>query len=290
MTDGDEEYTTAGLETLLGAIPDLLRESGVVVSPVHYTGLRQPDMLFDHPEAPLPEVLELICLSRPRTVFLAPNLFDSEQLVEGRDRELPGLDVLLREASQRDGEVFGLTMTWVLDGVLCTWFARARWYERLLDEADIVVEAAQGIDDIDRDLHREQNLEDLERWKAMILADAVFRRSTVNKRTIVAKTLFAAQGEAVEDPWLERHLLKEVRQAAAIAVLQHEQHLGARIPEISERLTASNLWVNVRTQSKQMAAVAQFVGEVADGWMLSALFLDRVRVAALAAADRHRRR
>jgi hypothetical protein len=289
VTDADEEYTTAGLETLLGAIPDRLRGAGVAVSPVHFTGLRQPDMLFHHPEAPLADVLELIGISRPRAVFLAPNLFDSEQVVERPEGELPDLDALLRKASQRDGEVVGLTMTWVLDGMICTWLASARWCEQLIDEAEIIVEAAQGIDDIDRGLRWKQNREQLARCKAMILADAGFRRATVNKRTTVAKTLLAAQGEVIEDPWLERHLLKEVRQAAAIEVSQHEQNLDSQIPDIAERLIASDLWVNVRTQGQQMTAVAQFIIEVADGWMLSELFRKQVRVATLAAADRRRR-
>ena len=288
MTDVDEDYTTEGLEALLGAIPDRLREAGVAVSPVQYTGLRHPDMLFNPPEAPLSEVLELIVISRPRVVFLAPNVFETEEWVGGRERDLPGL--LLREASQRDGEVFGLTMTWVLDGVVCTWLIRARLYERLLDEADIVAAAAQGIEEIDRGLRQEQNRGELARWEAMILADAGFRGATVNKRTTVAKILLAAQGEVIEDRWLEGRLLKEVRQAAAIEVSQREQYLESQIPDIAERLIGSDLWVDVRTKGKQRTAVAQFIGEVTDGWMLSEPFLEQVRDAALVAAARHRLR
>ncbi|RIJ77582.1 hypothetical protein D1871_06340 [Nakamurella silvestris] len=77
---------------MLFEIPDRLQIHSVAVSPVHFSGSRQPDLLFDYAEAPLSDVLDLIGLSQAKVVFLAANLFDSNNLVEGRERDLPGVE------------------------------------------------------------------------------------------------------------------------------------------------------------------------------------------------------
>lgn len=287
--DGTDGYSTADLEALLTEIPDRLQTFKVAVSPANYSGSRQPDILFDHAEATLPEVLELIGLSQPKVVFLMANLFDSSDLAEGRERDLPGVEFLVRSRAEQDDEIFGLTLTWVLDGVLCSWLVRAKWYEDLLDEVEIAVEAAKGIDDIDRDLRQEQNREQFARCRALVLADGGFRGATVNKRTTVVKMILAAHGEVVEDPWLERHLIKEVRQEAAIEVARQEELLESRLSNLAARLVDSDLWVNVRTQGQQRTAVARFIVGESDGWMLSESFLEQARLAALSEATKRRR-
>lgn len=290
MTDHfDRTYSSADIELLLAEIPAQLQEAAVPVSPVHYTGLRQPDMLFTHPAAELGAVLDLIRQMRPRVVFLEASRFDTDEFIDANKNDIPGIAELRRQAQQYVGEPHEITLTWAADGLISTWFATTGWYDDLVYELEIATQAAEGIDEIDRGLRQDQTREQFSRCKSLILADPGFRGASVNKRSVIARTLLTSHGEELDDRWMERHLLQEVRQEASIAVAQQEQTLATRVAELAEQLVTSDLWVDVRTQARQKAAVAEFVVAVADGWMLSEEFREALRDAALQVARSRKR-
>lgn len=290
MTDSGESYSTTELEDLFGDLPRRLEEVGVAASPAEFSSSRQPDIFFVHPVSSVDDVLSLLRLVSPRVVYVSPHFFDPDLLVEESDRELPGVEELLSEARGREGDLFRVNLTWASDGIIHTWFATADWYDALSDEADIAVEAAKGLHAIDRDLRREQYREQFARLKDLIFADVDFRKATVNKRTTAAKSLIASSGEVIEDPWLERHLLRELRQDAALEVIRQEQLLEPQLDELATRLIESNRWVNVPTRARQKTAIASFVIEASNGWMVSDDFIERLRTVVVATISNSIRR
>lgn len=290
MADDPDEYDTPALDALLIELPDRLREAGVAVSPVNYSHLRERDLLFVHPVAQISDVIELVRITQPRVVFVEAEHFEAISLVAEDDRVLSGVAQVLSDAQAHEQDLFRLSLTWVADSVVSTWFATARWFDLLTEEADIAVEAARGFMQLDHDLRQQQNRERYDRLRAAIIADAEFRAATVNKRSTVVRARLAASDEAFDDPWLERNLLREVRQEAAVEVARQENDLGNQLDEVANKLVSSDHWRNVRTLAQQKTTIARFIVDVSDGWMLSEQFLEQLRVAAQAESARRRRR
>ncbi|WP_230005927.1 hypothetical protein [Microbacterium sp. Bi128] len=279
MTTSSASYSSADLEALSVDLPRALAENGVSVSPAEFSTIRTPDVYFVHPIASIDDVLELLRLITPRVVYVSPDFFDPDSLVDVEDRDLAGLEEILRQAREHEGDLSRLSLTWASDGLVHTWFATPDWYDALSDEADIAVEAAKGLHDIDRDLRQQQFRKQFARCKAAIFNDPNFRGATVNKRTPAAKAVLASTGEVIEDPYFERHLLRELREEAALEVIRQEQILGADLAALADRVVTSNGWFRLPTLIRQRAAISSFVLEVAEGWMLSDDFIERLRAA-----------
>jgi len=286
----NNQYTTSDLDSFLDEIPRHLSEAGIPVSPVRHTGARNADLLFFHPTAGLTEVLELITMSRPRVVFLEGNVFDASASLKGAVANLDPAHPVRREAKQRDNDTYSLTMTWSIDGQLCMWLATAAWHNELTRAAEIAVERARSLDDLELERHRKRSREQIARCRDLVLEDPRFRAATVRNRATVAKVLLAERGETFGSPELEFELLRKLRQRAALAVTEQEQRLEGQIEDIAEQIVTSDVWVDIQTQRQlqQKRDVIKFVVNVADGWMLSQDFLDQVWRSVRNAAARHR--
>ncbi|APF32856.1 hypothetical protein BO218_00465 [Microbacterium paludicola] len=266
----------------------MLEEVGVSASPALYLQMREPDVEFVHPLATIDQVLELLRITAPRFAFVYLHFFDPQLAARGQDRDVPEVVEMLDRARAYEGDLFRVDVTWMAGGVISTWSAFVDWYDTLLEDAEIATEAAKGIREIDLDARRQRSGELFARLRTLIMADTGFRKATVNKRTTIAKLLIAAQAERFEDPWLENRLLQDLRQEATIEVTLQEQQHEDEIENLAAQIVASNYWVNVGTQSKQKAAIAAFMLDVSDGWMLTESFLSRVRSAVLDIVAPHR--
>ncbi|PDQ36062.1 MAG: hypothetical protein B5766_02665 [Candidatus Lumbricidophila eiseniae] len=286
----NNQYTTSDLDSFLDEVPRHLSEAGIPVSPAHYTGARDTDLLFRHPTAGLTEVLELITMSRPRVVFLEGNVFDAKASLKGAVANLDPVHPVRREAEQRNDDTYRLTMSWFIDGQFCMWLATAAWYDELTRAAGIAVEHARNLADLELERHREHSRKQLARCRDLVFEDPRFRAATVRNRVTVAKVLLAERGETFGSPELELELLKKLRQKAALAVTEQEQRLAGQIEDIAEQIVTSDVWVDIQTQRQlqQKGDVIKFVVNVADGWMLSQDFLDQVWRSVRNAAARHR--
>src|SRR5688572_27706061 len=110
-------------------------------------------------------------MAQPRVVFLEAEAFDAGSIVENDVGDAAAVDALRRPAAARDGELYGLTMTWSVDGLLCAWFATTTWYDELTDEAEIATEHVRGMEDLTEELQLEQRREQFARRRALVLDD-----------------------------------------------------------------------------------------------------------------------
>lgn len=275
-----EEYSTSQLEELLTEIPRMLKRSGVKVSPVSPTSSRQPDFLFVDPVAVLEDVIELIEIMSPRVVYLQSHAVESHTLFDGDQGDLEGVAEVAALARKHEGELYMITLSWVADSQLSSWFATTGWYDDLNERAELAVAVAKGLADDQREQRLDANRKQYARCRSAILDSRSFRQATPGKRTVVARLCLSELDEELGESWMERHLLQDVRSEARIQVANFEGMLGDRLGEVVEQVRESDGWEGLSTKAEQTRAIADLLRELAEGWALSASFVETVRLAA----------
>ncbi|ROR65329.1 hypothetical protein [Agrococcus jenensis] len=265
------------LATLVGDIPRRLQEAGVNLSPAVPSAIRSPDIFFTAEAVSVEQVIGTIAQAQARMVFLESTTFDSALLVEPSELEYDEVMDVIARAAARDGDLSDVRLTWAVDGLLCVWSCTAGWSDRLSDDAEEAAIRARDGQREDFELESRERVREAARLREMLLADPTFRLATVNKRTAVAKAVLAAHGENLDSVFSERLFMSALRQQASIASEHQEMLLQERADEIAAELRSREPRLSFATKAQQLAGAAQYLSSMADGWMLSSQFIDRIR-------------
>lgn len=260
-TDDDD---LEGLELELGAA---LTGAGLRLSPVAPSSARQPDVLFVHPAVVPDALIQVVAAMGPRLVFLNPETFDP-------DDEISSDDEGVKDAARlHAGELFRLSVTWACDGILYTWFATTSWYDQLTNEDEIAEYQRRGISRLEWELEREQTSAGWQQLMELVLAAPQVRAASMNQRSTQVRLIIDAHPEMQGRFFSESRFLSAARQRANMEVanwetqLADDEELTVRICEESQHL---------RGIGRQRAKTAEILREAADGWTLSAAFVERM--------------
>lgn len=122
------DLTTSDLEDIRSRLPALLAAHGLQASSVAIALARPADLYFLATDAPIEEMIDVIIASGSSLVFVGHEDFDPAELLED-DASVSEIDPavarILEAAIRQQGQLRRVTLTWAVNGPLCSWHANA---------------------------------------------------------------------------------------------------------------------------------------------------------------------
>ncbi|WP_285250238.1 hypothetical protein [Pseudarthrobacter sp. fls2-241-R2A-168] len=275
-------YTSDELASMVEQLPAKARASGLLfIEEAEFN--REPDVVFSGETVTLDTALA-IAVQAP-FVSLQVEKFDGEQLADelkDEDGHIPEeLASVISAARLHEGEVEEVTIHWTAQGMIFEWSAFADWHPgfwETLAHAKAMVDLQEH-----QEVHDEwaMQLAQMKELADRLAGSQEFRFAKPRSRRAIAETMAVKIAGDVTGSGDFSRILREAGALVDRNVLEHEQRLRPQIRELAAELLARPEWRTASNQAKMRDAVTKFLAKKAEGYRLSAAFVEEVMQAAL---------
>ncbi|MGO4382638.1 hypothetical protein [Specibacter sp. RAF43] len=279
--------TTADLEFILETMPQLLSAAGVLPSTMDMVITRKSDLYFLAEHSPLDQIVSVIAASGSGVAFVRQTEFDAASLLEDvegdvldEDEEFPSaVENVLEDALTRQGEISQVTLTWSLNGLLCTWQADAAWALGLGSDFAAALVSVAGVDLEVKQEQDEALQQDIAKVVDAVIADPAYRGTLPQKRRGTVDSVL--KGMVIDDAvrnaiWLTVRISQQTEVEGADRAFD----VHSRMDELAAALAETADWAAAKSIANKKVLTNDFLLREYDGWRMPNSIVEELRVAA----------